>query len=437
MLKHLNVSEQTLRETDDLIMARWLESVLGGKPDTVAKMFGRNVVGAIYFYDKMFMEPIDAVIFMALTGELWTYIPTGEAPEIIIPDGTYWTEGPCGTYVDLGMTVNLVRPKYIGVCTFNGAAPPPEEATDAEINFALSGGNYVGLEHVEPYGLIPGTWAYSGFGSIKAIDVGNFEPWDSSVHGKYKPNVRLVPQYDAINDAVVLQELNTLLDDLGLPRWPSLSEMLNDLEAVFGQEFWKNPLGLPLPKVTIIDTAGPEPEPLPEPETDSSLNNNRSRQINQYMRLNNGFRSRNKRNRRERKHKVERGLWSALNAFGAYSELGDAVNAIWKALPKDVQKEAFKRNGYRHLLWEQKLLYITANANQVDWGEAIPRVILGNIDDFVSAKLNRGASPYSRDWKTRAITRRAWNELHDDANMPEGPDPSVTRWLERNGWLEK
>lgn len=434
LLAHI---QRTLGEANEELAEKWLRDVLGQDATQAAKVFGREIVSGLYLYDKMFLEPVDAVIWLAITGQLWTYIPVpGATPTISIPEGTEWVEGPCGTYIDLGLVVNLVQPKFVGVCTFNGAAPPPIYYTDAEINFALSGGNTVGLSHVEPYGLIPGTWAYSGFGTIIATNPAEFEEWDSARHGLYEEPVSAVPMYDPINDAVILEPLNEILENLGLEPWENVGEMLREIVDTFGQpETWTDD-GLPFP-----DIEPPVPEPireveLPEPEGPVALNNDGSFRINEYSRKNDGFRLKNKRVR-EKKAKVERGLWRAMNAFGAYSELGDAVNALWKAMPKRVQKEAFKQNGYRHLLWEQKLLYIIANADQLDVPQGIARVILSQIDDFVSAKLNRGASPYHRDWKTRFITRRAWNELHESANMPEGPDPSVTRWLERHGWLEK
>jgi hypothetical protein len=296
----------------------------------------------------------------------------------------------------------------------------------------------VGISHVEPYGLVPGTWAYSGFGSIMAADAANFEPWNSAVHGHYVPALSPQPMYDMAAIQDFLNDLNSLLDAVGLPSWESVAEMARALEAMFGQEFWLNPSGLPYPRLIPSPEAVAVPRPvnLPDPEVPHALNNDFAMRVNDFTRKNDGFRKRNEKNRRERKGKVERGLWQALTAFGEYSEMGDAVNAIWKALPKSVQREAFKRNGYRHLLWEQKMLYITANMNQVDWGEAIPRVILGQIDDFVSAHLHKGDGFYHGKWTARMVSRRAWKDLHEGSGITP-PNASVERWLEDNGWLER
>lgn len=401
-----------------------------------------TILSAAVAYEKIFVDPLYAWSDPAVLKEGFALVDKlGQPPtEIKIPEGTKWTEGPCGTYVDLGLVVNYVAAQYCGVCTFNGAAPDYAPATDAEINFALTGGSVVGLWHKEPYGLVPGTWAYSGFGTIMAINPPFHEPWDSNIHGKYVPAKQAIPLHFGIDDALWFDPLNERLKQMGMKGWMTPEQMWQHIEDQFGPAakwsrqglWWRAPSTEKFPWWKYP----PKPHPFEKP---FAKNNKGSTKINEYMKVNQGFRKPPEKHVKEVKTKGERALWRLLSAIGRYSEVQDAAKALYKGLPLKLRKQIWKENGGREPRPEMKIFYIIVNVDKMDWGEGITHLVASSIDDALAAMTSHDNLFRSthRKFTGRMLTRSAWNEMVEGHPELEADAPSVEKWLVDNGLLGK
>lgn len=402
-----------------------------------------TALSAAVFYDKVFNEPWDALLSGQLNDTAWALVTDLSSPPvgIKIPEGTKWDEGPCGTYVDLGLTVNFVAAQYCGVCTFNGAAPDYAPATDAEINFALTGGSVVGLWHKEPYGLVPGTWAYSGFGTISTISPPFHEPWDSNIHGKYIPATKAIPLRWGVDDAVWFDPLNKSLAQLGLRQWQSPEDMWKQVVETFGPpaSWTREGLVFRPPRTGKWPWWKYPPKPNPDPFVPPALNNKGSLIVNKFTRVNKGFRKRPEKKVKEVKPKGERALWRALSVAGKYSEFQDAVKALYKGLPRDLRRQFWKDNGGREPRPEEKVLLMLMNLDKMNWTRALEHLAVSQIDDMIAAMTSHDNLFRSthRRFTGRMLSRAAWNEMLEGHPELEAKAPSLEKWLEEKGYLEK
>lgn len=95
---------------------------------------------------------------------------------------------------------------------------------------------------------------------------------------------------------------------------------------------------------------------------------------------------------RERKGLISRGLWKVLSVYGKGTELADASDAVYEALPHSLKVMIYRRLG-RQPNSGEKALAVFLNLSKLNLTDAVWNVFVSNWNDTVSfAEL----SPYQR-----------------------------------------
>lgn len=446
----------------------------------VSPVYSRSALSTVLaswrFWWMVFEAPIPEGLGIIFRGELGgLFYPGGYGFEFVLPAGTYWAVGPCGVYIDLGLTNNFKKPGFVDVCTWNGAAPPPgPDMTDVEINDCLRGdgviGGYLGIMHVEPYGLVPGTWAYSGFGSVRAIDPSSFEDWNSAVHG-FQPKKGISPLLQDFPDDW-LEPVNQLLRQVNIPEvkipledwvnspaypqwpyWPEIPIWVDPWgKPIVGYPRWPQPgptPGVDVPPSEDLENppvVGPEPDPEnppvidPKPPEQPFAEAGAGGWMGRNVIATNGFRRPPASHEREGKSNLDRTIWGALTVLGIASEFRDLTDAVYKALPLKLRRELREKYGH-NLSWWEKMQELGAHMYEIDISKAVALAILSNIDDMIAAKLGQ---PYDKimrkifpDLKTRLMIRYAIRTAWIKSKFDFKFQPGVEKILRDAGIISK
>lgn len=84
---------------------------------------------------------------------------------------------------------------------------------------------------------------------------------------------------------------------------------------------------------------------------------------------------------KERKGRIAKGLWEALNAFGKFTEAQDMIDNAWKALPKNLRSKSFHKGKYVRPSWDKRAGDVLKHWRKVDLEQFVKNVIANEIED--------------------------------------------------------
>ena len=95
--------------------------------------------------------------------------------------------------------------------------------------------------------------------------------------------------------------------------------------------------------------------------------------------------------------KIKTGLVGlARLAMNAVTETGDAIDALYKALPKWLRDELFRRNGYQPLSSNQRLRALYRHIEALDVAQAVKNLVLNEIEDQLIGRASRRVPEFNQ-----------------------------------------
>lgn len=132
---------------------------------------------------------------------------------------------------------------------------------------------------------------------------------------------------------------------------------------------------------------------------------------------------------KERKGRVAKELWDALNAFGKMTEAQDMIDNAWKALPKSVRTKAFHKGQYVRPAWWKRASDVWNNWDKIDMEQFVKNVIANHIEDELIGR--QSALPGGRPNPGINQFRRENRENDPTQQLPFDPDQLVNDIWER------
>jgi len=110
---------------------------------------------------------------------------------------------------------------------------------------------------------------------------------------------------------------------------------------------------------------------------------------------------------KEKKLKMSKGLGALVWAANGFTESVDLLQALYRALPKRLQKcRRMDLGCMSKTLWD--------NFDEMDWELAVVNVVLMNAEDFVWAKMGLPTKPMGRMYGSNMGANKLLNEVYGD-----------------------